>query len=387
MNLNNKNKIILSIAALVVLVVVYVTFSGGNDADFVYRTIEVDIGDIRSVVRASGKLNPLNKVEVGTEISGTITEIFVDYNSSVKVGEPLLQIDKSSYEDLLESAKADFDKAKAETLLASSVYNSNSILYKKDLISKHEFRDSQAKYALAKAVLEQAKASLARAEFDITATTVSSPIDGVIISKYAALGQFVSPSSASGALFIVAKNLSIMQLEINVSEADIGNIKEGQNGFFTVDAYKEKMFTGEVRQVRNEPITDENVVTYTVVMKIDNGELLLKPGMTADVRVLIAERKNVMRVPREALRFVPPSSDLVDEKSRDIQSTHNLWILGKGDKLSAIPINAGISDESYVEILEGSSVVEGQEIVVAAIPSKSSSGPLGALKLPQPKRF
>jgi HlyD family secretion protein len=377
--------IILAILALGVIIF-FVKLASGRKPELIYKTAKVDRGGIRSFVSATGSVNPIVTIDVKPQVSGTVKEVYVDFNSEVKTQDKLLQIDPEQYKIKLNEAKAELNKAKAQAAVLLSLYKSNEELYRKNLISREEFEQSRLKYLEALALVESSNTALSIATYNLSATTVRSPIDGVILSRNANVGQVVSPTQPQP-LFVVAANTSQIRVVASVSEADIGRVREGQRAYFTVDAYRDKSFEGIVQQVRNQPTVSNNVVTYDVVILVDNPDGLLKPGMTADVRVLVAERSNVLRVPKPALRFIPPPSAKIDNYSQAEGASSVVWVLKKGNVLSAVPVNTGVSDDMYAEVLEGSSLRENDEVVVEAVQKDTSGEVFGPIRLPQPKRF
>ncbi len=376
--------LVFTVVLIVAFVLLFPLFQkrGGS---IVYKIAKVDRGDISSYVSATGSINPVNTVEIGSQISGTVESVYVDFNSRVKKGDPLAQIDPAPFRAKLTQAEADLKKAQVDYELAKRIMDADEELYKKRLIPKQEYDDSKAKFSSASATLESAKAGFETARSNLDSTTIRSPIDGVVISKNINVGQTIAAGHPSPALFLIAEDLANMQLDANVSEADIGKIKEGQEGLFTVDAYPNETFRGRVSQIRNSPITTQNVVTYDVVLSVDNHELKLKPGMTADVKILVAHREGVLRVPRAALRFIPPPSAKIEQKSIDLDSSSVVWTPLRSGVIKPILIRPGISDDRFTEVLDGS-LSEGEEVIIEAIErDKPASQPLGPL--PQPQRF
>jgi len=383
--IRNKRIVLAFIVILIgIAILVFSSFRKGS-GEIVYKTAKVDRGDISSYVSATGTINPINAVEIGNQISGTVESVYVDFNSRVKKGDPLAQIDPAPFRAKLTQTEADLKKAQLDYELAKRIMDADEELYKKRLIPKQEYDDSKAKFSSAAATLESARAEFDTAKSNLDSTTIRSPIDGVVISKDINVGQTIALGHQSPAPFLIAEDLANMQLDAYVSEADIGKIKEGQEGSFTVDAYPNETFRGRVSQIRNSPITTQNVVTYDVVLSVDNHELKLKPGMTADVKILVAHREDVLRVPRAALRFIPPPSAKIEQKSIDLDSPSVVWIPLRGGVIRPIPIKPGISDDRFTEVLDGS-LKEGEEVIIEAIGRDTSgSQPLGPL--PQPQRF
>ncbi len=378
-----------AIIVILLIVVVYLAYRIFQKEAFsiAYKTAKVDTGDITSYVTATGTLNPTSTVEIGSQVSGTINNIFVDFNSAVKKGDPLAEIDPTPFNSQLKQAQADLKKADADAEIAKALQRANEELYKKRLISKEEYDDSRAKYSSAIATLEQRKAALEIVKANLDNTTIRSPIDGIVISRKFNIGQIVTSGQSFSLLFLIAEDLSRMKLDAHVSEADIGKVKNEQEAEFTVDAYPNQAFKGTVWQIKNEPVTTNNVITYDVVVLIDNKDLKLKPGMTAEVKILIAHKKDVLRVPTAALRFIPPPYALVDEESKELNNTSVVWVPLKNGRLKAFSVNPGVSDEAFTEILDGN-LGEGEKVIVEATEKDGTvSEPLGPIVLPKPQRF
>lgn len=387
MSLRGKKSIavILVILVLVILLAFYSLRDEGPSV--VYRTAKVDRGDISSFVNSTGTVNPITTVEIGSQVLGTVQDVYADFNSLVKRGEALVKIDPTPFQATLNQAEADLTKARADAELTNTVMQANRELYEQRLISKQEYEDSRVKHAAAAAALEQAKAALEMARANLNNTTIRSPIDGMVISRNINVGQTVGPERNSQPLFAIAEDLARMKVDTHVSEADIGKVESNQEAFFTVDAYPSQTFTGNVWQVRNKPTTNNNIVTYDVVILFDNKERKLKPGMTADVRILTAQRENVLRVPRAALRFIPPPSAQIEANQQE--NTGNLsvvWVPVGGQKIKAVAVDTGVSGDAFTEILDGS-LKEGQEVVVEASEGSESDSELGPVVLPKPERF
>lgn len=346
-----------------------------------YKTEKIEKGDIQLAVTATGTVNAVVNVQVGTQVSGTISEIFVDYNSLVKRGQLLAQIDPANFESQVSQAKANLSSAEANHRKAQVVHADyvrtlarNKALMKKDFVSQSDVDTAQtnadsasAQVDAAKAQVEQMKAALKVAETNLGYTRILSPVDGTVISRSVDVGQTVAASYQTPTLFTIAQDLREMQIDTSVDEADIGKIKNQQNVEFTIDAYPEMTFKGVVSEVRNSPTTVSNVVTYDVIVKVDNLELKLKPGMTANVTIIIEEKKGVLRVPDSALRFKPAQ---VSKKSTG-KNGPAVWIMDKG-KMKRIPVRTGISDGSYSELTSGA-LEEGMEVITESANSEKEN--------------
>lgn len=338
----------------------------------VYKTQKIENGDIMESITASGTINPLSTVSVGSQASGRIAEIYVDYNSVVKKGQLLALIDQENAKANVQQREAALEIAKAQV----AVEENNIKYYKKALnrISKlnaakystekdleaaeRDYDNSVAQLALEQAQVKQAQASLNSAQTELSYTEIKAPVDGIVISKSVEVGQTVAASFETPEIFSVAEDLTKMQIEASVVEADIAKVKEGQKVRFTVDSYADDYFYGMVTQVRNEATTTSNVVTYTVVIGIDNSDMKLKPGMTANVEIITAEEKGVMLVPNQALRFYIDDSDKA-KRYKD----RGVWIIKNG-KPERVSVKIGVSDDDYTQILE-STLKIGDEVIVS----------------------
>jgi HlyD family secretion protein len=278
----------------------------GGKKGVIYKTELPKISRITEKVEAAGKINPVTQTSVGTQVSGRLQELNVDYNSIVKKGDVMAVIDPSTYESAVLQQQANLERIDSVFKNAKRNYERYQKLYKDALVAKSELDNAEVDYLSAQAQVVQAKASLDKAEIDLGYTKIVSPVNGIVISKQVELGQTVAASFQTPTLFLVAEDLTKMQIEVNISEADISKIKEGQDVEFSIDAYPDETFKGTVSQVRNSPTTIQNVVTYTVVVAVDNRDLKLKPGMTANASIITARKKDILTVSNQALRFVPP---------------------------------------------------------------------------------
>jgi len=284
----------------------YRYFQRPDAAAINYRTATIGNGDILQTVLANGSLTPVRMVQVGSQISGTITDIKADYNSRVKAGDILAQIDPATYERALGQAEAEMANAEAARELAKLNFEQAQQLYTNSLVSKSEFDQARVSLLQAEATVKTRLANVERARVDLSRTTIYATMDGVIISRKVDAGQTVAASMNAPTLFIMANDLAQMQIEAAVSEADVGGLAEKQNVTFIVDAFPNRQFAGTVQQVRYEPTTNQNVVSYTTVVAVDNTDLKLRPGMTANAKFITAERRDVLTVTNAAIRFHPP---------------------------------------------------------------------------------
>lgn len=379
-------KILIGAAVLALVVIAALLLFRRSTNAPEYKTEPIARGTIQATVTATGMVNPVTTVLVGTQVSGTVRAIYADYNSPVKKGQVIAQIDPATFEAQVEqaranllSAKAGVDKAAASLQDAERTFKRSRELSAQNLIARSELDTAETNYetakagvAVAKAQVAQAAAALTVAETNLRYTRILSPVGGVVISRNVDVGQTVAASFQTPTLFTIAQDLTKMQVEASVDEADIGKVKRGQEVHFTVDAFPAVTFTGTVQEVRIAPITVQNVVTYQVVARVDNRGLKLKPGMTANVSIVLAEKSNVLMVPNAALRFRPVEKD----KGRGPQKGPGVWVLEQG-KPKRVPVTIGDSDGNYTELVSGD-LKEGQNVILEA-PSKgkSSAAPSG----------
>jgi len=358
-----------------------------------YRTELVTKGDIQATVTATGTVNAVTTVLVGTQVSGTIKQLYVDFNSRVKKGQLIAQIDPATFEAQVQqaqanllSAQANLDKSQVALVDTKRTFERNTELFAKNLVARSDLDTAETNYQTAKAQLgsakaqvEQARASLEVDKTNLAYTKIVSPVNGVVISRNVDVGQTVAASFQTPTLFTIAEDLTKMQIDTNVAESDIGVIKLGQDVDFNVDAYPDTTFKGKVWQIRQAPITVQNVVTYDVVIQVDNRNLKLMPGMTANVTVIITTRHDVLRITNAALRFrlsekpsgAGSAAGAADKKGPSV------WIL-ENEKPKRVNIVPGISDGNYTEVVSGD-LKEGQNIIVEALKKGSKpqapSGP------------
>lgn len=366
-------KIILIAVAVVVVVGGGIWYFTGSPAKHkvTYATATVSKGDISNSVTATGTIEPVTEVEVGTQVSGIIDKIYVDYNSSVTKGQLIAEMDRSTLQSELASQQATYDGAKADYEYQHKNYERSKMLHEKSLISDTDFETALYNYQKAKSSYDSSKASLAKAERNLSYATITSPIDGVVISRDVEAGQTVASGFETPTLFTIAADLTQMQVVADVDEADIGGIEEGQRASFTVDAYPNDTFEGVVTQIRlgdasssSSTSTSTTVVTYEVVISAPNPDLKLKPRLTANVTIYILDKKDVLSVPNKALRFVPEkpligSNDIV----KDCEGAHKLWTR-EGMTFTAHPVEIGITNGMSTEIISG--IAEGTKVVTEA---------------------
>lgn len=335
-----------------------------------YKTALVDRGPITSIVTATGTVNPVVSVQVGSQVSGKIAQLFADFNSAVQQGQILAQIDQQPFQARVSQARAALKSAKGNLAKAKNMaaqrklerdrmatLRPQAFVAQADLdLAETNYRDAEAQVEVVQAQLDQAQATLSSAELDLGYTTIYSPVNGIVVSRNVDVGQTVAASFQTPTLFVIAQDLTQMQVDSNVSEADIGGVAEGKPANFRVDAYPKQFFEGTVTQVRNAPINIQNVVTYDVVITVDNRALKLKPGMTANVTIVTAKKENPLRVQNGALRFRMPGVP-VDRKVTQV------WVMDQEKQVRQTEITAGISDSLFTEIAEGI-LKEGDRVIL-----------------------
>ena len=357
---NKKTYIILASVAVLALVV-YFLFGGEKQAGVTYGTAEVKVGDITNSVTATGTIEPVTSVTVGTQVSGKVAHLYVDYNSVVKKGQVIAELDKTNLMSELASAKANLSSAQSNLSYQQSHFNRYQILFNKGLISANDYEQTRLSYEQAQQQVRTARESVNKAATNLGYATITSPIDGVVLSKSVEEGQTVAASFNTPELFTIAQDLTNMQVIADIDEADIGEVKEGQRVTFTVDAHPDDVFSGVVKQVRQEATTESNVVTYQVVISAPNANLKLKPGLTANVTIFTKEVKNVLSVPSKALKFTPNEKMLTDGQSiQDVPAPNKVWTLEDG-VFKAHKVEVGLTNGITTEITSG--LKAGQKVV------------------------
>lgn len=330
-----------------------------------YEKTKVEKATITSSVTATGTIEPVTKVEVGTQVSGIISRIYVDYNSEVKKGQVIAELDRTNLISELNSAGSNLNAAKSELDYQKLNHQRMQELYEKGLISANEYEKAKLSYDQAQSTFTARQEAVRKAQTNLGYATITSPIDGVILSKSVEEGQTVAASFSTPTLFTIAQDLTAMRVIANVDEADIGGVRDGQRVSFTVDAYPDEVFHGKVTQVRQEGTVESNVVTYEVVISAPNEELKLKPGLTANVTIFTLEMENVLSVPTKALRFSPKPEEIAEgDKIEDCEAEKKVWVKD-GNTLKAISVQTGISNGTLTEIVGG--IGEGTEVVVNTI--------------------
>jgi HlyD family secretion protein len=327
-----------------------------------YRTEAVTKGDVVKTVSANGTLNPVTLVNVGTQVSGTVKKLYADFNDHVKAGQILAELDQSLFIAQIKQDEANLTSAKANLRLAQANEKRTHDLYKKDYVAKSDLDQAVEARAAAKAKVEIAQAQIAHDRANLGYTVIRSPVSGVVISRNIDVGQTVAASFQTPTLFQIAEDLTHMQINTSMAEADVGGIKVGQKVNFTVDAFPNRTFTGAVYQIRLNPTIEQNVVTYNVVVDVQNPDRALLPGMTAYVNVIEASRNNVLRVPNAALRFRPQTERNPGQTPASNASKQDVYRI-QGNQLISVPVTTGIADNRYTEIT-GGKLMAGEQLVV-----------------------
>ncbi|MBO4658555.1 MAG: efflux RND transporter periplasmic adaptor subunit [Prevotella sp.] len=356
------SKIWYFVLLVAIIAIVFWKCSGGKKEEVInFNTVKVEETTLRNSVTATGTIEPVTSVTVGTQVSGIVSKLYVDYNSVVKKGQVIAELDKTNLTSELNTAKANLSSAQSALNYQEANYKRYQTLFKKGLVSADDFENAQLSYRQAQEQVAQATENVRRAQTNLSYATITSPIDGVVLSKSVEEGQTVAASFNTPELFKIAKDLTNMQVVANVDEADIGGVKAGERVTFTVDAYPDDTFQGTVTQVRQEATTTNNVVTYEVVISAPNSQLKLKPGLTASVTIYTFERYGVLCVPTKALRFTPMKETIGKQrKIADCAGKDKLWTL-EGDVVKAHPVKLGQSDGSNTEIVSG--VNKGMEVI------------------------
>ena len=349
------SKLWLVVAVVIIVAIVAWALSGGKkEEQITFDTAAVAPANIMNSITATGTIEPVTSVTVGTQVSGIVSKLYVDYNSVVKKGQVIAELDKTNLMSQLNSAKTQLATAQSQLNYQTTNYNRYKTLYQKGLVAADDFDNAKLSYTQAKEQVASAKEEVQRAQTNLGYATITSPIDGIVLSKSVEEGQTVAASFSTPELFTIAQDLTNMQVVADVDEADIGDVKEGERVSFTVDAYPDDTFEGTVKQVRQEATTTNNVVTYEVVISAPNADLKLKPGLTANVTIYTAERKGVLSVPSKALRFTPQKETV--GKMKIVDQTGNaknkIWTI-EGNSIVAHKVNIGMTDGTNTQILNG----------------------------------
>ena len=357
-----NKKVWYAIGAVVVILIAWSMLRGGKKEEKIsFETAKVEKSDIHTSITATGTIEPVTSVTVGTQVSGIVSKLYVDYNSVVKKGQVIAELDRTNLISELNTAKANLASSESSMAYEKANYNRYKTLYDKGLVSADEYESALLSYRKAKEDVSTKRESVNKAQTNLGYATITSPIDGVVLSKSVEEGQTVAASFNTPELFSIAQDLTDMRVIADIDEADIGGVKEGQRVSFTVDAFPDDHFEGQVTQVRQQATTESNVVTYEVVISAPNKDLKLKPGLTANVTIFTMEKNDVMSVPSKALRFIPTEAFL--EKGQtisDCEGEHKLWTL-EDNTFKAHKVEIGTSNGLVTEIISG--IPEGTEIL------------------------
>lgn len=363
MKLNTKNLSLIVVAVCVIGAGAYFFINGQKaPVDFSYETAKVEKATIESSVTATGTIEAVTQVEVGTQVSGIIDKIYVDYNSVVHKGQVIAELDKSNLVSEMNSAVSQLQSAQSDLNYQQSNFKRMKTLFDKGLISANDYESARLTLEQAQSLVAQRQEAVTKAKTNLGYATITSPIDGIVLGKSVEEGQTVASSFNTPTLFTIVKDMTDMRVIANVDEADIGQVREGQRVTYTVDAYPNEVFEGTVTQVRNQATTESNVVTYEVVISAPNPDLKLKPGLTANVTIFTLEQTGIVSVPTKALRYTPTKETIgPKDKIVDCQGAQKLWVR-EGNTFKAYAVKTGITNGTRTQILSG--VKEGTAVIV-----------------------
>lgn len=358
--MNKKTWIGIIAVVAIVAIAAYFLMGGQKKATVSFETEKVERTTISSSITATGTIEPVTSVTIGTQVSGIVSKLYVDYNSVVKKGQVIAELDKTNLTSELKTAQANLSSAQSSLNYELNNYNRYQTLYDKGLVSADEYETAKLSYLKAKEQVTTARESVQKAQTNLGYATITSPIDGVVLSKSVEEGQTVAASFNTPELFTIAQDLTDMRVIADIDEADIGGVREGQRVSFTVDAFPDDHFEGLVTQVRQQATTESNVVTYEVVISAPNNDLKLKPGLTANVTIFTLEKHDVLAVPSKALRFIPNEALLKEGQSvEDIEAVHKVWTLNN-NVFKAHQVEVGTSNGILTEIVSG--INEGTDV-------------------------
>ena len=367
--MDKKKIILIALAVIALCIACYFFFFKKEPPAKIVDTEKVELGAITNSVTATGTIEPVTEVEVGTQVSGKIDKLYVDYNATVKKGQLLAELDRSNLQSTLSAAKTDYSTCVNEFQYYEKVYNRNKALHDKNLISDSEYEEIEYQYVRTKNAVTKSKFEVDKATTNLGYATITSPINGVVISVEVEEGQTVTASMTTPTLFIIAENLVDMQVVANIDEADIGELKEGQKVEFTVDAYPNDKFSGVVRQVRLQPTTTSNVVTYEVIVDTKNPDLKLKPGLTANISILTLNKDSILTIPNKALRFqmeeslLPPhiKAKWLPEETKGT----TVWAIVGDSVAEQRLITTGVTNGTRTEVTSGLNL--GERLIVTSV--------------------
>ena len=360
--MKNKKVWIGVVAVVLVALVIWMCSGGKKEQTVEFETAKVEKQNISTSITATGTIEPVTSVTVGTQVSGIVSKLYVDYNSVVKKGQVIAELDKTNLISELNRAKADLTSAQSTLNYETSNFNRYQTLFDKGLVSANDYESARLSYDKARQSVASSRESVQKAQTNLGYATITSPIDGVVLSKAVEEGQTVAASFNTPELFTIAQDLTDMRVIADIDEADIGGVQEGQRVTFTVDAFPEDRFEGQVTQVRQQATTSSNVVTYEVVISAPNKDLKLKPGLTANVTIYTLEKNDVLAAPAKALRFVPNEALLKNgQQIEDVEAKTKVWTL-EGNTFKAHAVEVGTSNGMLTEITSGISA--GTEVLV-----------------------
>ena len=349
-------------AVAVIAIVVWALSGGKKEEEVTFESAKVERQNIHTTITATGTIEPVTSVTVGTQVSGIVSKLYVDYNSVVKKGQVIAELDRTNLTSELNRAKAELTSAQSTLSYETANFQRYQTLFNKGLVSANDYESAKLSYEKARQTVNSARESVQKAQTNLGYATITSPIDGVVLSKSVEEGQTVAASFNTPELFNIAQDLTDMRVIANIDEADIGGVKEGQRVTFTVDAFPDDKFEGTVTQVRQEATTTSNVVTYEVVIGAPNKDLKLKPGLTANVTIYTLEKNDVLAVPSKALRFMPNEALLKKgEQIEDVDAPQKVWTM-EGNTFKAHKVETGITNGMLTEIVSG--IKEGTEVLV-----------------------
>lgn len=349
-------------AVAVIAIVVWALSGGKKEEEVTFESAKVERQNIHTTITATGTIEPVTSVTVGTQVSGIVSKLYVDYNSVVKKGQVIAELDRTNLTSELNRAKAELTSAQSTLSYETANFQRYQTLFNKGLVSANDYESAKLSYEKARQTVNSARESVQKAQTNLGYATITSPIDGVVLSKSVEEGQTVAASFNTPELFNIAQDLTDMRVIANIDEADIGGVKEGQRVTFTVDAFPDDKFEGTVTQVRQEATTTSNVVTYEVVIGAPNKDLKLKPGLTANVTIYTLEKDDVLAVPSKALRFMPNEALLKKgELIEDVDAPQKVWTM-EGNTFKAHKVETGITNGMLTEIVSG--IKEGAEVLV-----------------------
>lgn len=349
-------------AIALIAIVIWALLGGKKEEKITYETAIVEMGNIQNSITATGTIEPVTSVTVGTQVSGIVSKLYVDYNSIVKKGQVIAELDKTNLISELNTAKANLASAQSALNYQQANYQRYKTLFDKGLVSADDYESARLSYLQAKEQVASSRENVNKAQTNLGYATITSPIDGIVLSKSVEEGQTVASSFSTPELFVIAQDLTDMRVIANIDEADIGGVKEGQRVTFTVDAFPDDSFEGQVTQVRQQATTESNVVTYEVVVSARNDNLKLKPGLTANITIFTLEKNDVLTVPSKALRFIPTEAILTKgQVIEDCEAQHKVWTL-EGNVFKAHAVEIGTTNGMTTEIVNG--ISKGTKVLV-----------------------